>query len=284
VASISVWRSSDDSFEESKDGRLGAVDLDPSTSAPSSVSFSDLSGPALSEQDTYLFVTADLTDEAEGDIRTRLSAPTDVRISGGTLATSSGDFPTRLGTGAVLGVDVTPTDEGGVQIEVNAADQNVQRFEIERKVGGEQRWKQIQTVDNTGKQTTKTSVASDEDVPYEADSVSYRVKRIDQDGTTFVSAPVMIERDVDALQLLGTYPNPASQRATVRYAVPEDVDGTVRIHLYDIMGRRVQTVTRTTEAGRRKQVMDVSGLASGVYFLRLTGDDAVKTQKMTIVR
>jgi hypothetical protein len=94
----------------------------------------------------------------------------------------------------------------------------------------------------------------------------------------------MIERDVDALQLLGTYPNPASQRATVRYAVPEDVDGTVRIYLYDIMGRRVQTVTRTTEAGRHKQVMDVSGLASGVYFLRLTDGDATKTQKMTVVR
>jgi hypothetical protein len=188
--------------------------------------------------------------------------------------------------------------DGGEQLSwTGTSAGNTDRFEVERrtfgavasqeqKAGSDTGWKTVHSV-TAGKQQSPSYTFTDEDLSfevYDADSVAYRVKRIDKDGTTRRSEPVIIDRSVDEIQLLGTAPNPASQRATVRYAVPKDTDGTVRLHLYDIMGRRVRTVVRTSEPGRRKKEVDVRGLASGVYILRLTDGDATKMQKMTVIR
>ena len=84
------------------------------------------------------------------------------------------------------------------------------------------------------------------------------------------------------VQLLGTYPNPVGQQATLRYALPERQD--VEVRLYDVLGRQVRTVVRGTREGRQEQTLDVSGLPSGVYFLRLQSDGQVRTQKLTVVQ
>lgn len=83
-------------------------------------------------------------------------------------------------------------------------------------------------------------------------------------------------------ELLGTNPNPASQSATLRYAVPERRN--IKIYLYDILGRRVQTVVDGEREGRHKQQLNVSRLASGVHFLRLQTENATKTQRLTVVQ
>lgn len=109
---------------------------------------------------------------------------------------------------------------------------------------------------------------------------------MDTDGTTALTDPVTIVRTGPArLELLGTYPNPAGQRATVRYGVPEGTDdGAVTMRLYDVLGRQVRTVEASTEAGRYEQPIDVSGLSSGVYVLRLQAGGATETRKLTVVR
>jgi hypothetical protein len=91
-----------------------------------------------------------------------------------------------------------------------------------------------------------------------------------------------VERGVTEVQLLGTYPNPAQQRATVRYALPATQDVTVR--LYDVLGRQVRTVVSGTQEGRHQRTLDVGALPSGVYFLRLRAGGEVRTQKLTIAR
>ena len=84
------------------------------------------------------------------------------------------------------------------------------------------------------------------------------------------------------LELLGTYPNPAQSRATVRYALPETQDVTVR--LYDMLGRRVRTVVSGEQEGRHQRTLDVGALPSGVYFLRLRAGGQTRTQKFTVTR
>ncbi|PSQ91253.1 MAG: hypothetical protein BRD43_00235 [Bacteroidetes bacterium QS_4_64_154] len=92
----------------------------------------------------------------------------------------------------------------------------------------------------------------------------------------------LFKRGVKEAELLSTYPNPAQQQVTLRYAVPQRQD--VKIHLYDILGRRIQTVVNGERKGRHERQLDVSQLASGVYFLRLAAGGKTRTQKLTIVR
>lgn len=110
----------------------------------------------------------------------------------------------------------------------------------------------------------------DEDLPYAADALTYRLKQVDTDGTTALTEPVTVGRTVQELELLGTFPNPARTRATVRFAVPNDVPtDAVTMRLYDVLGRRVRTVAGETETGRHELQLDLGDLSSGVYFFHL---------------
>lgn len=60
-----------------------------------------------------------------------------------------------------------------------------------------------------------------------------------------------VERSVDEVELLGTYPHPVQSRATVRYALPERQD--VAVRLYDVLGRQAGTVVCAEEEGRRER-------------------------------
>ena len=123
---------------------------------------------------------------------------------------------------------------------------------------------------------------TDQGLPYEADRLEYRLRQVDIDGSASYSETVTVERGVAELELLSTYPNPAQSQAVVRYAVPENQD--VAIRLYDTLGRQVRTVFRGKQEGRKKQQIDLSGLSSGVFFLRLRAGGATKTQKLTVMR
>ena len=107
---------------------------------------------------------------------------------------------------------------------------------------------------------------------------------MDADGSTSVSEPITVRRSApETVQLLGTYPNPARTRATMRFALPQRQRVTVR--LFDALGRRVATIMQgRKEEGRHQRQIDTSGLPSGVYFLRLKAGDAIQTQRLSIVR
>jgi 5-hydroxyisourate hydrolase-like protein (transthyretin family) len=68
--------------------------------------------------------------------------------------------------------------------------------------------------------------------------------------------------------------------------VPEGLQAEeVRIGVYDLLGRQVATVADgRREAGRHEQQMDLSGMPSGTYFLRLRVGDEVQSQKLTVLR
>jgi hypothetical protein len=171
------------------------------------------------------------------------------------------------------------------------------RFEIQRRVAstsgvrragegtkrGEGSWSRVGSVEGAGTTTEAKSYRfADTDLPYRGDRLEYRLKQVDTDGSAHLSKTVTVERPVEKVQLLSTYPNPASRRATVRYALPEKQKASIR--LYDALGRQVRTVLNEEQAGRHQQTLDVDGLPSGVYFLRLRADGQTRTQKLTVVR
>ena len=82
---------------------------------------------------------------------------------------------------------------------------------------------------------------------------------------------------------LMAYPNPVQSQATVQYTLTESED--VRFEVYDMLGRRVATLTNERkQAGVHEVPFNASKLASGVYFGRLHVGGQTLTQKITVVR
>ncbi len=168
--------------------------------------------------------------------------------------------------------------------ETNNAEFEVQRtHDVDASSPEGASWESITSVEGAGTTDEPQSYRfEDTQLPYEADSLSYRLRQIDTDGTESFSEAVTIARQVTEAELLPTYPNPVRGQATVRYAVPDRQE--VRIDLYDVLGRRVQTVIHGDAEGRTEETLDVSRLASGTYFLRMRTDGHTETQRLTVVR
>ena len=80
------------------------------------------------------------------------------------------------------------------------------------------------------------------------------------------------------------YPNPFNPVTTITFALgePQRID----LSIYAVDGQHVATVREGhTRAGRHTVTWDGSGLASGVYLCRLTGQgDLAQTRKMVLVK
>ena len=170
-----------------------------------------------------------------------------------------------------------------------ASEQNNAGFEIQRQSANSAPWTPVGFVEGAGTTGEPQSYRfRDEDVPFGAEQMNYRLRQIDTDGTETFSDAVTIERAaVTALQLRRTFPNPAQGRVTVQFAVPEaspSAGAPVTLRLFDLLGRQVRQVVAKSARGRTEMQVDVSGLTSGVYFLRLTADGQTRTQRLTVVQ
>jgi hypothetical protein len=78
-------------------------------------------------------------------------------------------------------------------------------------------------------------------------------------------------------------PNPA--RGTVRFAYALAEAGVAHVSIVDLLGREVAVVESGEQAsGRHTASVDVSGLAPGVYVVRLTAGGDALARRMVVVR
>jgi hypothetical protein len=186
--------------------------------------------------------------------------------------------------------------EGGVRLAWQTASETGNSgFEVQRRVasapGASARmestlWKTVGFVKSQAPGGPTSEARSyrftDADLPYDADRLFYRLKQIDTDGTTALTDPVVVTQSIGEVELLAPVPTPASQQASLRYALPTRQE--VEIRLYDALGRQVRTVVNGWKEGRHEETIGVGGLPSGTYFLRLQAGNTVKTQRLTVVR
>lgn len=242
----------------------------------------------------YGAVTAEV---ATGPSDTYLAVWSGDTSGSGTLVEGEHEiFGQILSLGEPLPVELSafnaqPYDGGIRLIWQTLSETNNDRFEVQRRVDARPTltptWQTVGTVRGQG--TTTESVDyqfTDARVPYAADALVYRLRQVDVDGAEAFSDELRVTRSgVNELELLGTFPNPARSVATVQFAVPATLDADdVRLMLFDMLGRRVRSVQEGVRAERNEIRLDVSGLAPGVYFLRLAAGSQTRTQKLTIVR
>jgi hypothetical protein len=86
-----------------------------------------------------------------------------------------------------------------------------------------------------------------------------------------------------ATLLHGVYPNPFNPSTVVSWQV--SVAGTVRLAIYDVLGREVAVlVNETKNPGRYTSQWNASGRSSGVYFCVMKAGAYAATQKMLLIR
>jgi len=175
-------------------------------------------------------------------------------------------------------------------------ERNSDRFEVQRQPllessaprAAPEAWTTVGTVRSAGTSNAPVDYSfTDARVPYAADEVVYRLRQVDVDGTASLSDELRVSRGaITSLTLLGTFPNPAHTAVTIRFAVPESVrrSADARLTLYDILGRRVRRIEVGEQRGRQEIRLDVGGLASSIYFLRLEVAGQYRTQRIAVTR
>ncbi len=202
-----------------------------------------------------------------------------------TLGDESQPLPVEL-----AGFDVTRSDDSVLLQWATVSEQQNAGFEVQRRRGDAPNggWKEIGFVESAAVGGTTVESQSyrfaDTDLPFEADSLTYRLRQVDIDGSVTMSDPVVVAMNApETLVLHGPAPNPVRGQATLRYEVPEQTS--VRIELFDVLGRRITTlVNRKEVAGRQTTTFDASRLSSGTYFVRLQSEGTVRTEQITVVR
>jgi hypothetical protein len=149
---------------------------------------------------------------------------------------------------------------------------NTSRFLLERS-GNAKEWSLIKDVPALGESKTLAEYTELDKNPLSGRNY-YRLKMVDKDGSFAYSRIISLNLQ-DKLSTLAVYPNPSSDRLFVKDVDYKSVES---ISLINNMGQEVLRSTSLTEKG-----MDVSGLASGIYSVRIrTSAGNVVVKKLVI--
>jgi hypothetical protein len=122
-------------------------------------------------------------------------------------------------------------------------------------------------------------------------------------GGRYSDMPVGVKDEVnsqipDKYELAQNYPNPFNPSTTINYSIPNIVGTSndlslqsVKLIIYDILGRRVATLVKKEQApGNYKVNFDASELSSGLYLYRLqvgsssSKNSFISTKKMILLK
>ena len=158
---------------------------------------------------------------------------------------------------------------------ITADEKNFSRFVVQSSSNGES-FKTLGEVKGLGNASTTQKYAFNDDAP--AAISYYRLAMIDIDGKTEYSNVISLNRNEPKLNVLRAYPSPIENILTVDFIAPK-VNATQLI-ISDALGRVIQTNSKESQAGFNTTNIDVSSLASGVYFLTLNDGESQQVQKI----
>jgi hypothetical protein len=144
-------------------------------------------------------------------------------------------------------------------------------------------WSKVKFVESKGRPDTYQFQTERLEVGQHA----FRLVQVAEDGATFQKGQQRLSIKLGAAyQVDGPNPNPVrnGQTAMLPTAVRKTQD--VTVHVYDLLGRNVQTV-RTGPLERQnpeKVRIPTDDLSSGTYFVRVRGETFAVTRRLTVVK
>ncbi|SOD20213.1 T9SS type A sorting domain-containing protein [Pedobacter xixiisoli] len=161
-----------------------------------------------------------------------------------------------------LNVNATDTKDQKVQVQWQVSESNVTTYIVERNTGAG--FIEIATVASKGNGNNSYTLA---DAVRSSGSIYYRIKQIDQDGTSSYSD--VFDVRIASNGKLAVYPNPV----IINLAIDSDKKQDAKI--YNVQGQQVK-VLRLVEGINN---IDLGYLPSGVYFLRTADGEVTKLIK-----
>lgn len=139
---------------------------------------------------------------------------------------------------------------------------------------------QIELTLSAARSETPSALAVPHIEPLTATSSGPRFRLdVEPSGATSTERGSAAER----LVIDGVYPNPAQGMAAVSFSLPSE--SPVRLAIYDVLGREMVTlVDGSFPAGMHDVRWDATGVASGVYVVRLEAGGQHVTRMLTVVR
>ena len=177
------------------------------------------------------------------------------------------------------------SDDGDLLLEwTTASETNNSGFTIEHRLADDAAFRDVGYVPGAGTSFETRSYTFRVPDPGPGRHV-VRLKQVDFDGAFTYSPQLLTQIEVPGDYFLtAAYPNPFSASATVEFAVPASQK--VRLELVDIQGRPVRVLYdgRLEANARRKARIDAAGLASGTYFVRMSGERFQSSEMVTLAK
>ncbi len=162
-----------------------------------------------------------------------------------------------------------------------ATETNNSGFEVERK-SSKTEWQPIGFVQGEGTSVSGTNYVFTDQHP-EIGINYYRLRQIDFDGTFNYSSTVETEFVPGVYALQQNFPNPFNPTTTIRFSVPNEDH--VNLTVYNLIGEKVITlVDEVMDQGSHTVNFNGSGLASGLYILRMTSGSYSSIIKMNLLK
>lgn len=154
-------------------------------------------------------------------------------------------------------------------------------FDVEQRIGGGF----VSRMFVSGAGTTNEARSYETRLRVEPGLHHFRLKQIDLDGATAYSEEIEVVVDVPSgFDVTSVYPNPFSGMATFQVSIAREQH--VRIEVYDLMGRLVETLHAGVLEAQRAHAYQINAqdLPSGPYIVRVLGDTFEGSRQVTLMK
>lgn len=161
------------------------------------------------------------------------------------------------------------------------SEKNTDHFEVERSLDGTN-FTRIANQKAAGN-SSKSLNYNLQDKPNYYGRIFYRVRLIDENGSTHTSKTVEVLLDESLTDFFQASPNPLNKNELLSVYLDREIDGKVDFDWLDGAGRIVRHESRIVSEGNGIQEFDLNGLSAGVYRMRVSTSSRSRTQPLVLL-